>query len=83
MLILCREGILNFICSGVCLMIFLFFCCDFNWIGIELIISIELIIIDGLFRLLVYYDIYSINMDLSFLRDIWIIDGLKENGYNL
>lgn len=66
MLILCREGILNFICSGVCLMIFLFFCCDFNWIGIELIISIELIIIDGLFRLLVYYDIYRINMDSLF-----------------
>lgn len=57
---------MNFICSGVCLMIFLFFCCDFNWIGIELIISIELIIIDGLFRLLVYYDICSINMDSLF-----------------
>lgn len=57
---------MNFICSGVCLMIFLFFCCDFNWIRIELIISIELIIIDGLFRLLVYYDIYRINMDSLF-----------------
>lgn len=47
-----------------------FSCCDLNWIGIELITSIESIIIDGLLRLLAYYDIYSINMDLSLLRDI-------------
>lgn len=43
-----------------------FSCCDLNWIGIELITSIESIIIDGLLRLLAYYDICSINMDSLF-----------------
>lgn len=43
-----------------------FSCCDLNWIGIELITSIESIIIDGLLRLLAYYDIYRINMDSLF-----------------
>lgn len=43
-----------------------FSCCDLNWIRIELITSIESIIIDGLLRLLAYYDIYRINMDSLF-----------------
>lgn len=66
MLTSCREGILNFTCSGVCLMTLSFSCCDLNWIRIELITSIESIIIDGLLRLLAYYDIYRINMDSLF-----------------
>lgn len=57
---------MNFTCSGVCLMTLSFSCCDLNWIGIELITSIESIIIDGLLRLLAYYDIYRINMDSLF-----------------
>lgn len=51
-------------------MILLFSCCDLNWIGIELINSIESIIIDGLLRLLVYYDIYIESIWIAY---IWVL----------
>lgn len=65
-----------------------FSCCDLNWIRIELITSIESIIIDGLLRLLAYYDIYRINMDSLFesserhLNHRWIKRKLMDTIYN-
>lgn len=51
-------------------MTLLFSCCDLNWTGIELITSIESIIIDGLLRLLVYYDIYIESIWIAY---IWVL----------
>lgn len=56
-------------------MTLLFSCCDLNWIGIELITSIESIIIDGLLRLLVYYDIYIESIWIAY---IWVLHEMDQ-----